>query len=168
MKNLLLAIAGCITLSLSSCATLPENNFPFIAYVEPASYLACNLVLNNAVSEEDRVEKAKVIYALSFTIKTLSSGEVVLPEEFEEIVKLWTDDEKPHWVNLASVLTSLYKDAYVSFGDEPKKILSILEKIAVGCESAALVYIQPTDEETADILLQRAIVASQKLKDYAP
>jgi hypothetical protein len=139
MKNfkcLLLAVP----LFFMGCAT---NN---TAYFRSSAAILTNIALNEAVSEEDRVEKAKIILHVAVLIETLTETDQVSVEEL--VVSLNNLlPQKEHWDEFIASIVLIYADYLGEVDQLPeneklKAMKAGLNKIAEGCRLAAQRYVQ--------------------------
>lgn len=145
---LILLIAVLPLFFLTGCATGPVTGEQVtstvekaVPYIRPAAALVCSSVLNLAVSDSDRVEKANYIYAVAKAVNSLAGGQVPTKDQLESTIKLWAPD-KAHWASLANSIASVYGGVYSQVKGNPKLALEVLEAIAAGCEDAAGVVTQ--------------------------
>lgn len=111
---------GCVLipffiLPLTGCAyngqTTEEHVVSITPYVRPAVNALCTVVLNAAIDDKDRKEKAIQIYNLSIIVETLAKGEFPTVEEFQKAIENNLPG-KSHWASLTKSLSSLYKGQY--------------------------------------------------------
>jgi hypothetical protein len=139
MKNfkcLLLAIP----LFFMGCST---NN---TTYFRSSAAILTNIALNEAVSEEDRVEKAKIILHVAVLIETLTEADQVSVEELATSLNNLLP-QKPHWDEFVSSIILIYADYLGEVDQMPesqrvKAMKEGLNKIAEGCRLAAQRYVQ--------------------------
>jgi hypothetical protein len=131
----LAALAALLGL-VCGCATVRDGADAAKPYLSTGADLACSAVLQLAVSDGDRVEKAKYIYSVAACVRSLSGGNVPTPAELGSAIALWAP-EKSHWADLASTLQSIYGDQFNRIDGDPRLALEVLEQIARGCELAA-------------------------------
>lgn len=130
MKRLLVLI---LAITLTSCASL--NWESGLDYVEPAFEFAASTAINAAISPEDRVDKANMIYASAKALRTLSGGEVT-KDSVKDVLDLWLPS-KSHWSDFAGTASNLWAPVYAKLKGNPKLIAEYLEKAALGIERAA-------------------------------
>jgi hypothetical protein len=151
MKKIMLSLALCASILFSSSCAMFDVRDPstgkfdpakVVRYVEPASYFACKAVLKYGEDDEDKTEKAKIIFAVARGVRALASGEVPDAKKIEDIVNIWTPN-KLHWVQFASELSMVYERFYDSVTEKERDrlIFEIIGELAEGCERAAKPYI---------------------------
>lgn len=103
-----------VCLPLVGCATnqTPRDTVVSITpYVRPAVNALCSVVLNSALNESDRKEKAVEMYNLSVIVENLATGQYPTVEQFEKVLQDHVP-KKSHWASLTKSLSSLYKGQY--------------------------------------------------------
>ena len=132
---------GCVTTSTDSQPkTVTEIVESSIPYIEPAVFLITSNILQSAVSDADRVEKANYIYGVSLAVRSLSGGQMPPVAELENTINLWTPD-KAHWAKYSTQIAGVYSTYYNKLENKDAKVaLKVLEQIALGCEKAAKQY----------------------------
>lgn len=134
MAVLLIAVTGCATFRQIN----PDNVAP---YARAGVALTCRLVLNFAVDDGDRVEKAKWIAGIAGGVRTLMTGEIVTPAQVENVVNLWTP-EKPHWAKLVTDIGRVYAAVYPQINGDVRLTMEVLGAVAAGAEDASLEYLK--------------------------
>ena len=154
MKNFLPILA--LPLILTSCATTDtgggsdvggtttprqavESALPYIA---PAVTLACTVVLEQAVSPEDRVEKAKMINHVATVVEGLTRGATPTPDQLQKALTDYLPQEKTHWVKYVTVVRDIYATQFAKLGGDAKLGVDVLNAIAKGCKTATDEYVQ--------------------------
>lgn len=153
MKQLLPLIL--IPILLTSCATnntggdsdiggttpkqAVENALPYIA---PAVTLACTVVLEQAVSADDRVEKAKMINHVATIVEGLTSGTTPTPDQLQKALLDYLPAEKTHWAKYISVVKDIYAAQFAKLNGDAKLGIDVLNAIAKGCKTATDEYVQ--------------------------
>ena len=107
-----------------------------IPYIRPPVFLACSGVLNFALSDTDRIDKANLIYSVAMAVRSLCTGVVPEPAEVKNVIALWMP-EKTHWANLATTISGFYSGLFEQLKGDPLLAVQVLEQIARGCEDAA-------------------------------
>lgn len=152
MKNLLpilalpLLIAGCATTGGSGSdvgGTTPkqavENALPYIA---PAVTLACTVVLEQAVSPDDRVEKARMINHVATIVEGLTRGSTPTPDQLQKALTDYLPVEKTHWTKYVVALKDIYAAQFAKLGGDAKLGADVLNAIAKGCKTATDEYVE--------------------------
>lgn len=110
-----LIILPLLFLPLTGCAsngqTTEEHVVSITPYVRPAVNALCTVVLNAAIDDKDRKDKAIQIHNLSIIVETLALGEFPTVEEFHRAIENNLPG-KSHWASLTKSLASLYKGQY--------------------------------------------------------
>lgn len=109
-----LVIVPLLCLPLVGCATNQTPTDTVVAvtpYVRPAMTALCIVVLNSAVDDKDRSEKAQEIYHLSSLFESLAKGEFPSVGRFEDILNDHLP-KKAHWASLSKSLANIYKGQY--------------------------------------------------------
>ena len=153
MKNILpfilipFLVAGCATNNGGSGGsevggTTPkqavENALPYIA---PAVTLACTVVLEQALTPEDRVEKAKMINHVAVIVESLTSGNTPTPDQLQKALTDYLPQDKTHWVKYVSVVKDIYATQFTKLGSDAKLGVDVLNAIAKGCKDATQDYV---------------------------
>lgn len=153
MKNILpfvlipFLIAGCATNNTGGgsdvSGTTPkqavENALPYIA---PAVTLACTVVLEQAVSADDRVEKAKMINHVATIVEGLTRGATPTPDQLQKALLDYLPAEKTHWAKYITVVKDIYAAQFVKLDGDAKLGIDVLNAIAKGCKTATDEYVQ--------------------------
>ncbi|MFZ4599980.1 MAG: hypothetical protein ACOYNN_15155 [Terrimicrobiaceae bacterium] len=125
------------TTNQNSAAQKVEAALP---YVKPAVALACTAVLEAAVSDSDRVEKAKMIHDVAAVVRSLTGGSVPTVQQLDEAISNFLP-EKTHWTNFADSLSDVYQNLFRQINGDPALALKVLNAIADGCVSATQTYL---------------------------
>jgi len=145
---LLTILAGCSTTNTGGGdsnvgGTTPkqavENALPYIA---PAVTLACTVVLEQAVSPEDRVEKAKMINNVATIVESLTRGSTPTPDQLQKALTDYLPVEKTHWAKYVVVVKDIYAAQFAKIGSDAKLGVDILNAIAKGCKTATDEYVE--------------------------
>lgn len=149
MNKLNLIAIGFLSLFLGACATTPtgqvdaatsvENALP---YVKPAVVLACTVVLDQAVSGNDRVEKAKMIHNVATIVEGLTVGTAPTPAQLQKALNDYLPEEKTHWVNYVSVIKDIYAQQFSRVDGNSALAIKVLNAIASGCKDATASYVE--------------------------
>lgn len=151
MKNILpilalpLLITGCATTGGGSDVggTTPkqavENALPYIA---PAVTLACTVVLEQAVSPEDRAEKGKMINNVATIVEGLTRGATPTPDQLQKALTDYLPAEKTHWAKYVVALKDIYAAQFTKLDGDAKLGVDVLNAIAKGCKTATEEYVQ--------------------------
>lgn len=147
-----------VAIMLSSCATNNGGNAgqdtggttggntaadkveQVLPYIKPAVSLACTAVLEAAVSDSDRVEKAKMIHDVAAVVRSLTSGSVPTVQQLDEAIANFLP-KKTHWTNFADSLSDVYQNVFRQINGDPALALKVLNAIADGCVSATQNYL---------------------------
>jgi len=116
-----------------------ENALPYIA---PAVTLACTVVLEQAVSPEDRVEKAKMINNVATIVESLTRGSTPTPDQLQKALTDYLPQDKTHWVKYVTVVKDIYAAQFAKLGGDAKLGVDVLNAIAKGCKTATDEYVQ--------------------------
>jgi hypothetical protein len=139
-------IAGCATnnpeqnKAPNNAQTNIENALP---YVKPAVILTCTVVLNQALSPTDRVEKAKMINHVATVIEALTIGSTPTPEQLQKALSDYLPTNKTHWANYVSAIKDIYSDQFKKINNQNAVLaVKVLNAIASGCREATLNYVE--------------------------
>ncbi len=154
MKNIFKIIGLVAVLNLTTgCASfLNEISKPgqtvqaYLPYIKPSVAFITTAVLNYAVSEKDRVDKALTLYYIAGVVQTLSKGETLTPEQLEEALSTVTP-KKQHWAQFVVGISSVYSSVYYRVSGDAKISLDTLAAIADGIRSGVLPFV-------SDVLVQ--------------
>lgn len=137
-----LLTGGCSLLSIKDSETGKIDHAKVVRYMEPASYFACKAIIGYAINDDDKADKAKIIFDIAKAIRSLASGSVPTAEEVEKVIKIWSPD-KIHWAQLAVELSMVYERFYDTVTETAQNalIFEALGELAEGCERAAKPYI---------------------------
>lgn len=116
-----------------------ENALPYIA---PAVTLACTVVLEQAVSSDDRVEKAKMINHVATIVEGLTRGSTPTPDQLQKALLDYLPAEKTHWAKYISVVKDIYAAQFAKLDGDAKLGIDVLNAIAKGCKTATDEYVQ--------------------------
>ena len=115
-----------------------ENALPYIA---PAVTLACTVVLEQAVSPDDKVEKAKMINHVATVVESLTSGSTPTPDQLQKALTDYLPNEKTHWAKYVIALKDIYAAQFVKLNGDAKLGVDVLNAIAKGCKTATDEYV---------------------------
>lgn len=141
MKSFLLVLISIFTLGCSSMGnffTGVDNASP---YFRSSAAIITGVVLQKAVSEEDRHEKAEIVFKVATAIEALTAEGVISVETLNVIVSSNIPD-KPHWKEFGTAIVLLYADFYEQTAEardnvKERILKDALNKIAAGCKIAA-------------------------------
>lgn len=155
MKTLLYSLVCSTLFFVTGCEALRNFNnntsnvgqviSDYIVYIKPVVSTATSIVFNVAVSAQDRVDKAQIIYGYAIVIKRLSQGATPTPQELSDALYNVAPNKK-HWVMYIENISSLYSTLYSKIGGDAKLIPVILGEIASAIEIATVQYL-PTPAE---------------------
>lgn len=140
-------VAGCATNNSGSNnnevgGTTPkqavENALPYIA---PAVTLACTVVLEQALTPDDRVEKAKMINHVATIVESLTAGKTPTPDELQKALTDYLPQEKTHWAKYVVALKDIYAAQFNKLNGDAKLGVDVLNAIAKGCKTATDEYV---------------------------
>ncbi|NBP00121.1 MAG: hypothetical protein EBU90_08310 [Proteobacteria bacterium] len=151
MNKLALTFLCISVLFLSSCTTTDsgkgsdfggttpvENALP---YIKPAVILACTVVLEQALSPEDRVEKAKMINNVSTVVESLTIGKTPTPDQLQKALMDYLPTEKTHWAKYIIALKDIYAAQFAKINGDAALAVKVLNAIASGCKEATEEYV---------------------------
>jgi len=148
MKNILpliflpLIITSCATTqpgdSNNTAQTAVENALPYIA---PAVTLACTVVLEQALTPEDRVQKAIMINHVAVIVESLTRGTAPSPDQLKKALTDYLPTEKTHWVNYVKAVKDIYAAQFIRINGDTKLAVDVLNAIAKGCKDATEQYV---------------------------
>ena len=115
-----------------------ENALPYIA---PAVTLACTVVLEQAVSPEDRVEKARMINQVATIVEGLTRGATPTPDQLQKALLDYLPAEKTHWAKYIVVVKDIYAAQFAKLDGDAKLGVDVLNAIAKGCKTATDEYV---------------------------
>lgn len=153
MKNILpfvlipLLVAGCATNNGGSGSndtggTTPsqavENALPYIA---PAVTLTCTVVLEQALSPEDRADKAKMINHVATIVESLTRGTTPTPDQLQKALTDYLPADKTHWAKYIVTVKDIYAAQFAKLNGDAKLGVNVLNAIAKGCKTATEEYV---------------------------
>jgi len=115
-----------------------ENALPYIA---PAVTLACTVVLEQALSPEDRAEKAKMINNVATIVESLTRGSTPTPDQLQKALTDYLPAEKTHWSKYVAALKDIYAAQFARLDGDAKLGIDVLNAIAKGCKTATEEYV---------------------------
>jgi len=149
MNKLQLVGVALLSIFLGACATTNtgkvdvatsvENTLP---YVKPAVVLACTVVLDQAVSGNDRIEKAKMINNVAAIVEALTVGSTPTPAQLQKALNDYLPSEKTHWANYVTVIKDLYAQQFARLDGNTALAVKVLNAIASGCKDATASYVE--------------------------
>lgn len=154
MKNILplialvFIVAGCATNNSGGGGsdvggTTPkqavENALPYIA---PAVTLACTVVLEQALSPEDRTDKARMINHVATIVEGLTRGATPTPDQLQKALTDYLPADKTHWAKYISVVKDIYATQFAKLDGDAKLGVDVLNAIAKGCITATDSYVE--------------------------
>jgi len=149
MNKLQLAAVALLSVFLGACATTPTGQVDpatsvsnALPYVKPAVVLACTVVLDQALSPADRVEKAKMINHVAAIVEGLTTGNPPTPAELQKALTDYLPEQKTHWVNYVSVIKDIYAQQFARLDGNTALAIKVLNAIASGCKDATASYVE--------------------------
>jgi len=152
MNKLNLIIAIIMSLIVAGCGTIDggkdqpiggttavENALP---YIKPAVILACTVVLEQALSKEDRVEKAKMINHVANVVETLTIGQTPTPDQLQKALTDYLPAEKTHWAKYVIAVKDIYAAQFAKLNGDAALAVKVLNAIASGCKDATEEYVE--------------------------
>jgi len=118
--------------------TAVENALP---YIKPAVILTCTVVLEQAVSPEDRVEKAKMINHISAIVEALTVGQTPTPDQLQKALIDYLPVEKTHWAKYVVAVKDIYAAQFAKINGDAALAVKVLNAIAAGCKDATAEYV---------------------------
>ena len=119
--------------------TAVENALP---YIKPAVMLACTVVLEQALSTEDRTEKAKMINHVAVVVESLTVGQTPTPDQLQKALTDYLPQEKTHWVKYVIALKDIYAAQFAKLNGDAALAVKVLNAIAAGCKDATAAYVE--------------------------
>ena len=119
-------------------ATAVENALP---YIKPAVILACTVVLEQALSPEDRIEKAKMINNVATIVQSLTIGQTPTPDQLQKALMDYLPEEKTHWSKYVIALKDIYAAQFAKLNGDAVLAVKVLNAIASGCKDATEEYV---------------------------
>ena len=119
--------------------TAVENALP---YIKPAVILACTVVLEQALSPEDRVEKAKMINNVATVVESLTVGQTPTPDQLQKALTDYLPAEKTHWAKYVVAVKDIYAAQFVKLNGDAALAVKVLNAIAAGCKDATEEYVE--------------------------
>jgi hypothetical protein len=118
--------------------TAVENALP---YIKPAVILACTVVLEQALSPEDRVEKAKMINHIATVVESLTVGQTPTPDQLQKALTDYLPAEKTHWAKYIVAVKDIYAAQFAKLNGDAALAVKVLNAIAAGCKDATAEYV---------------------------
>ena len=139
-------VAGCSTTNTgggNGSSTIPatESVKAAIPYIAPAVTLACTVVLEQALSPEDRVQKAKMINNVATIVEGLTTGNTPTPDQLQKALTDYLPQDKTHWAKYVVALKDIYATQFTKLNGDAKLGVDVLNAIAKGCKTATDEYV---------------------------
>jgi len=119
--------------------TAVENALP---YIKPATILICTVVLEQALSPEDRVEKAKMINHVATIVEGLTIGSTPTPDQLQKALMDYLPAEKTHWAKYIVAVKDIYAGQFAKINGDAALAVKVLNAIAAGCKDATAEYVE--------------------------
>ena len=119
--------------------TSVENALP---YIKPAVILTCTIVLEQALSPEDRIEKAKMINNVATVIQSLTVGQTPTPDQLQKALNDYLPAQKTHWAKYIVAVKDIYASQFVKLNGDAALAVKVLNAIAAGCKDATEEYVE--------------------------
>ena len=119
--------------------TAVENALP---YIKPATILICTVVLEQALSVEDRKEKAKMINHVSTIVESLTIGAIPTPDQLQKALMDYLPAEKTHWAKYIVAVKDIYAAQFAKINGDAALAVKVLNAIAAGCKDATAEYVE--------------------------
>jgi hypothetical protein len=116
-----------------------ENALP---YIKPAVILACTVVLEQALSPEDRAEKAKMINHIATIVESLTIGQTPTPDQLQKALTDYLPAEKTHWAKYIVAVKDIYAAQFAKLNGNAALAVKVLNAIAAGCKDATAEYVE--------------------------
>mgnify|MGYP007090110568 CR=1 FL=1 len=132
------SFTGCQSMEGLTYEQRVERSIP---YLRVSAMIITNGVFAHAVSENDRQEKAKVVYDIAELIESLTVQENIDINSVAEKVSNFVPD-KSHWHEMVANLNLIYADLHANAqsleeGDKSRVLKIALNAIAAGCKVSA-------------------------------
>lgn len=118
--------------------TAVENALP---YIKPATILICTVVLEQALSVEDRKEKAKMINHVAVIVESLTIGSTPTPDQLQKALMDYLPAEKTHWAKYITAVKDIYAAQFAKLNGDATLAVKVLNAIAAGCKDATAEYV---------------------------
>lgn len=137
-------MVGCSTINTGGDnqiggTTAVENALP---YIKPAVMLACTVVLEQALSPEDRIEKAKMINHVAVIVEALTVGQTPTPDQLQKALTDYLPAEKTHWTKYIIAVKDIYATQFTKINGDAALAVKVLNAIASGCKDATAEYVE--------------------------
>ena len=119
--------------------TAVENALP---YIKPAVILACTVVLEQALSPEDRIEKARMINHIATIVESLTIGQTPTPDQLQKALTDYLPVEKTHWAKYVIAVKDIYAAQFTKLNGDAALAVKVLNAIAAGCKDATAGYVE--------------------------
>ena len=119
--------------------TAVENALP---YIKPATILICTVVLEQALSVEDRKEKAKMINHAATIVESLTVGSTPTPDQLQKALTDYLPAEKTHWAKYVTAVKDIYAAQFAKLNGDAALAVKVLNAIAAGCKDATAEYVE--------------------------
>ncbi len=150
MKTLHLAILSLFACNLlTSCknpdtgkvsvVTTAQKSKPF---VRPSASALGVALLAVTPKQEDKLSRAKWLFAVATVIRTISSDHIPTEEEFKLALTAITPTEQNDWLQVVVGLSSVYAGFRAQAGPDTVTVFGAIEQLALGLEDAARPYVK--------------------------
>jgi hypothetical protein len=152
MNKLTIAAVALMSLFMIGCSTTNtggdnqvggttavENALP---YIKPAVILACTVVLEQALSPEDRIDKAKMINHVATVVESLTIGQTPTPDQLQKALTDYLPAEKTHWAKYVVAVKDIYAAQFAKLNGDAALAVKVLNAIAAGCKDATAEYVE--------------------------
>jgi len=138
-----LFMIGCSTTNIGGDnqvggTTAVENALP---YIKPAVILACTVVLEQALSPEDRIDKAKMINHVATVVESFTVGQTPTPDQLQKALTDYLPAEKTHWAKYIVAVKDIYAAQFAKLNGDAALAVKVLNAIAAGCKDATAEYV---------------------------
>ena len=142
MKYALIALfAAFLFTSCANYRSLIDSVTDSQVLVSPTVALISSVIFEKAVSDEDRIEKAQIVFNLSERLKGITFDAKPTREDFEGFI-VNSLPNKPHWVVLAATLGGYYEAATKGVSDDDvAKATKLINEIALGLSLSTKNYL---------------------------
>ena len=131
---------GCVTTGSNGMADGAATVESVLPFVRPGVSAACSIVLQSAISGQDRIDKAKIINAISNAVASLAGGKAPTVADLSAAIAAVAPD-KAHWANFSKSVAGVYASSFDKYikGDA-KLAAQVLEQVCLGCRDATEPY----------------------------
>lgn len=138
MVTALISFTGCAELQKLNTTegSVGQTVQASLPYISTATYVAVDVVLNEATSPADKIQKAKIISGVGAALYKLSTGTAPTVADVNTALNNAVPAGVSHWSFLIDSITSLYSGYFAQAGGDTKVLIQVVNTIAESLQSS--------------------------------